>query len=133
MESNSNTNMADPSAQAQPASERAFGDRAHPPSGPTKPRRTTWGIWEFKRSSFVLRTKIGSPHVIEFDLGPCRDSAVILDQVFQIATLERLADKDVRDLLRAINAILRPPGNYCSGGQHKLADPRKVAKQRGYL
>jgi hypothetical protein len=109
---------------------RADGKRAYPGGAMARKKkvRGRWGVWRFKGVTFVL----SGPHQYEFDFDRCHDSAGILDQILQIYTLGYLKDKDVRDLLKAIDAILDPQAHYCSSGKNKKADPRAIARSRGY-
>jgi hypothetical protein len=60
----------------------------------------------------VLTVTTGPNRSYYFDFNRCRDSAGMLDQIFQIYTLGWLKDRDIRDLLKAIGAVLRPQANY---------------------
>ena len=92
--------------------------------------RGRWGDWRFKGSTFVLSGK----YKYEFDFDRCKDSAGILDQIIQISTLgpHYVDDKAFRDLVKGINTVLAPQQNYCSLGRNKKANPRAVARSRGY-
>ena len=68
----------------------------------------------------------------EVDFDRCSTSAGILDQLLGIHTVGWFTDKDIRDLLKAVDAVLRPQANYCSLGKQKSADPRSVARSHGY-
>ena len=90
--------------------------------------RGRWGNWRFKGDTFVLTATVQSG-MYEFDFDKCRNSAGILDQIVQLYTIGWFTDKDIRDLLKGIDAVLKPQANYCSAGRSKAAKPREVARR----
>jgi hypothetical protein len=63
----------------------------------------------------------------EVHLGACDSPAQILDWIFHNLT-KHLTDKEVADMLYAIEVILRPCRNYCSSGANKRASGRQLVK-----
>lgn len=53
-------------------------------------------------------------------------------QVMQIYRLGWITERDIRDLLRAVDGMLPPQAHYCSSGKNKKADPRSIAREREY-
>jgi hypothetical protein len=84
-----------------------------------------WGNWHLNRRTFELVNEKTGYHL---DLDKCKDSAQILDWIFQISG-KGGPHWDVDNLLKALRHILNPQANFCSMGKHKKANPRVVAKE----
>jgi hypothetical protein len=93
--------------------------------------RNRWGRWKYRASSFDLSFENG-PLTRDVNLDKCKDSAGVLDAVVQNCKVRLLRDRDIRDLVDALNAILNLQGNVCSWGNNRFIDPRAVARTNGY-
>lgn len=68
----------------------------------------------------------------EVDLEWCRTSAEVLDWIAQIAAKNWAGDATVAGLVRALEDVLDPQANLCSGGRDKritAARARELARQ----
>jgi hypothetical protein len=82
-----------------------------------------WGPWHIDRGAYVLWTMAGG-YRYEVDLEDCTTSAAVLDWIFQIAGKEwgdGPAERNavIAGLVNALDDILRPQVNLCTGGQSK--------------
>ena len=67
----------------------------------------------------------------EIDLEKCRDSAEILDWIFQLLRKSWMTEESMIELLLLINAILDPQKNFCSFGLER--GPLPSAKLQSLL
>lgn len=72
-----------------------------------------WGPWALNVSAFTLEC-----NDYEVDLEQCTTSAEVLDWIAQVASKDWATDEVVAGLVRAINDLLAPQENLCSGGKH---------------
>jgi hypothetical protein len=88
-----------------------------------------WGPWKLDKRSGTLSYEFaggGAPYWI--DLPDCISSAVVLDAICQIAGKKWATDDIVAGLARALNDILEPQANLCSGGNDKRLTRPVLAK-----
>lgn len=86
-----------------------------------------WGNWTFIESNLTLEYKGGKEHPedqYDVDLEECRTSAEMLDYIMQIASKTWANNDMIADLIRALNACLRPQANLCSFGVSKYISLR---------
>jgi len=93
-------------------------------------RKGKWGHWKYNPDNLTLEFKkiVGGRHVnyYEVDLEQCKNSAQILDWIFQIKEKSWCSDKDIADLLRAFNDLMQGvQSKVCSGGIDKKFDFKK--------
>ena|ERR1035441_292826 len=88
-----------------------------------------WGNWRFVRKNLTLDWKNGrSTYYV--DLETIRDSASMLDWIFQFRTLAAATDEDTANLLAAFRDTLDPQANLCSSKISKTINPRKILAAR---
>lgn len=87
-----------------------------------------WGNWKFKRSNLTLIWKTGR-FTYEIDLETIRDSAAMLDWIFQFRRYGQATAEDVNNLLEALHT-LNPQANLCSTKMSKTINPRAVLADR---
>lgn len=91
-----------------------------------------WGPWVLDRHRRELVID-DSTAGYEIDLDSCVCSAEVLDWICQIANKGWADDKCLAGLVRALNDILEPQDNLCSGGGNKVitsARLRSLVKRR---
>ncbi len=88
-----------------------------------------WGDWQLDTERLTLDYKPDGVWRYEIDLERVRDSASLLDWIFQIAGKSWATPKVTRDLLRALDDIFEPQANLCSVGMGKKISPSFVAKR----
>lgn len=84
----------------------------------------TWGRWTLNPSNACLETDItvsGGP-IYQVSVDDMKDSASILDWIYQIEEKTWASSQDVGDLVRAIVEILGR--NVCGGGIDHPIDPK---------
>jgi hypothetical protein len=84
---------------------------------------TDFGTWTLEADELVLKRQ----HWRRVDLERCNSSAQILDWIFHYRG--RLAEKEMWDLLLAIEVILQPRANYCSCGVDKRTSGLELLNQ----
>jgi hypothetical protein len=84
-----------------------------------------WGEWRFdvERLCIVFDGKAGG---YEIDLEKINQSSAMLDWIFQIQTKVWATARVTKDLLNALDDIVRPQSSLCSGACH--GGPTKVIK-----
>jgi len=97
-----------------------LGQLAREFAEPTLFHGRAWGDWtlDTKRRVLVFEgrpTAQGFLGSYEIDLENVRDSAAMLDWIFQIRGKRWATSKVLRDLINALNAIFAPQRNLCSG------------------
>ena len=98
-----------------------------PPSFPQHGHN--WGNWFFDAERLTLDYRPNGRWSYEIDLERCQDGAHLCDWIFQV--LGRCPAKDMLDMLRALNTLLRPQANVCSCGQNKrIPDVKKFFADR---
>ena len=86
-----------------------------------------WGGWELRPSGEpTLDYKIGRREVYRVWLRQCTSSAEVLDWICQVAGKAWADDACVAGLVRALNDILRPQSNLCTGGGDKRITARRI-------
>jgi len=92
-------------------------------------QKRKWGHWKYNPDDLTLDFKktVGGRHFGYYvDLRRCTNSAQILDWIFQIRAKTWCTDKDIADLLRAFNDLMRSvQSKVCSGGVDKKFDFKK--------
>ena len=66
----------------------------------------------------------------EIDLETIRDSAEMLDWIFQLEHKTWATERDLADLLSALDDIFNPQANLCSVGKSKTIEPMKFLRKR---
>lgn len=84
-----------------------------------------WGNWHLDAKRLCLV----HPDY-EIDLEDISDSARMLDWIFQIEAKAWATDKDIADLVSAIQTIFDPQASLCSGGISKTIEPSKFLLKR---
>ena len=84
-------------------------------------RKTKWGNWTYNPKLFTLDYQ-RDHQWYEVDLDQCRDSAGILDWIFQRKAY--YTAQDVNDLVSAFKDVLSPQSKVCSGGTNRRIKPR---------
>jgi len=77
--------------------------------------RTNFGEWTYDRHLLTLTFR----DVYEIDLERIRDSASMLDWIFQVQAKRWATPAVMNDLLAAFQAIFDPQRNLCSWGQDR--------------
>ncbi len=72
-----------------------------------------WGQWGFDSKRLCLVFKDG---LYEVNLEDMNTSAQMLDWIFQVSNKTWADRKDIGDLVQALEDLLHPQGNLCSGG-----------------
>jgi hypothetical protein len=101
----------------------------------------SWGRWVFiqwnltlvlTHDGIVRNTKESEKlfDLDEIDLEEMRDSAEMMDKIFQIHRKSYVTAQDMLDLLKALEYIFNPQANLCSGGQHKTIDATEHLQER---
>ena len=94
--------------------------------------RSRWGKWTYDATNLALDHDDG----YQIDLERCTSSAQLLDYLPQIRMKSWADCDDVRELLEAFDALLRPQAHLCSFGQHKqikVREVRRVIERNGIL
>jgi len=89
--------------------------------------KMNWGKWSYDPKTFYLTHNDWYP----VDLTTKNTNADLLNLIFQINT-KNSSNWDsncVRDLVKAINDILYPQANCCSGGENKKFNAKKLCKK----
>lgn len=89
---------------------------------------SSWGDWKFDPETLTLENtnRRASEYWIAF--ANCNSSGQLLDWIFQITNKRWCDEKTTKDLLTAIQEILRPQTNYCPYGTERQADGKALAK-----
>lgn len=75
---------------------------------------TKWGDWELDQKNRFLDNVAEDYNI---DLAGVRNSAQMLDWIFQIAGKSWATNDTIGDLVRAFDEIFYPQKNFCSWGQ----------------
>jgi len=86
-----------------------------------------WCNWRFQAENLTLVHL--TPHY-EIDLEIIRDSAEMLDWIFQVQQKAWATERDMADLLSAFDDIFEPQASLCSAGQGKTIEPTKFLRER---
>jgi hypothetical protein len=87
-----------------------------------------WGKWEFDAESLVLKYRESGRNEYEIDLQSMTSSAEMIDWIFQLSMKTWVSRQEIGDLVRALDDLLRPQSNLCSGGKDKHFDPVKYMR-----
>jgi len=82
-------------------------------------RDPRWGCWEYDAETMTLLAK---EHEYGIPLMEVTDSAELVSWILQVRGKEWAAPQALSDLLEALDFILRPQANYCSGGMNSGFD-----------
>jgi hypothetical protein len=93
-------------------------------------RKGKWGHWKYNPGNLTLEFKktVGGRYVdyYEVDLEQCKNSAQILDWIFQVKNKQWCSDKDIADLLRAFDDLAEMvQSKVCSDGIDRKFDFKK--------
>ena len=94
----------------------------------TQPNKT-WGRWTYHPENLTLVIHGRGLHgtgAYDIDLERCTSSAGILDWICQLSHKGWTTPEDLGYLVLALDNLLHPQANACSGGVNKTFDPRKV-------
>lgn len=89
-------------------------------------RKSVWGIWTLNFSNGCLESSVTGYQIPVYEM---RDSASILNWIFQISEKTWASPKDLGDLITAIEEILGR--NVCSGGKASIIDPKEKLRKYG--
>lgn len=79
------------------------------------------GPWALDISTFTL-----DHDDYQVDLEQCTTSTEVLDWIAQIATKQWATNEVIAGLVRAINDVLAPQANLCSGGKHLTLTGKQI-------
>lgn len=86
-----------------------------------RPRETWWGGWTLQKSNYTLQLHdMHGNWRYEIDLERCLSSAQVLDWIMQVSMKQWATPQVVAGLVRALDEVLYPQANLCSGGGSKL-------------
>lgn len=83
-----------------------------------------WGPWHLDGNQRLLF--VTDPYRYEVDLDDCHTSAQVLDWICQVAGKTWADDAILAGLVRAIDDVLYPAENLCSGGRAKSIDRHRM-------
>lgn len=84
------------------------------------------GRWKFYTETLQLK-HTESGYLVDFN--EIHTSAEMLDIIFQVWHKSWAAPQDISDMLKAMDSILDPQANYCSGGDSKtVPDVNRMVK-----
>ena len=86
-----------------------------------------WGRWQLVDDLLVYDRGI-----YEVPLAECTTSAQVLDWIIQLHGKAWLTAQDLRDFIRAINAIIDPQATICSGGYERGPVDAVMRAQKRY-
>jgi hypothetical protein len=86
-----------------------------------------WGNWKLHADNLTLVLNHGEEKPYDVELEMIRDSASMLDWIFQVQSKAWATNKITGDLLAAFHDIFDPQANLCSFDQNKRID------SKGYL
>jgi hypothetical protein len=101
-----------------------------PPRGAQEDRAmpTTEDAWNgWRLNGLVLEYQAYPATWYSLDLYDVITSAVMLDKIMQVSRKLWATDACVAGLVRALNDILQPQANLCSGGTNKTMPREKIA------
>jgi hypothetical protein len=101
-----------------------FLDLTGPPP-PPRPKRD-WHGWELHGMHLSYQAYPSGGHYI-FDIGDRTTSAAVLDILMQVDQKTWATAPCVAGLVHALNDILHPQANLCSGGSNKHMTPAAIA------
>lgn len=81
-----------------------------------------WGHWKLDRKTITLTLEIHP--LYEIDLERIRDSAEMLDWIFQIFNKTWATPRIIFDLLNAFESIFEPQASLCPFGRNKQINPK---------
>jgi hypothetical protein len=81
-----------------------------------------WGHWKLNRKAMALTLEIHPWY--EIDLERIRDSAEMLDWIFQIFKKTWATPDIIYDVLNAFESIFEPQANLSSFGRNKEINPK---------
>jgi len=96
---------------------------------PEKPKHgDAWGDWWYNADNFTLEYKSWQHYYV--DLERCTTSAETMDWIFQIATKSWATPEVLGHLIQALDDVLEPQANLCSGGSNKTMDVRSYLQKQ---
>lgn len=84
-----------------------------------------WGNWKFQADNLTLQHQL-----YEVDLERIHDSAEMLDWIFQVLNKPWAIEKDLADLLVALDDIFGPQNSLCSLGKSTSINPTEFLRGR---
>jgi hypothetical protein len=97
--------------------------KRHEPQPPHHGDR--WGNWRLDAKNLTLEHLTGDHLDYDVDLEKMNTSAEMLDWIFQVRGKAWASDQDMGDLLTALDELLKPQVNLCSGGRDCRFDASK--------
>ena len=91
------------------------------------------GIWQYNAETHCIECqKVVEGHKFwyEVDLERCKNSAQLLDWIFQVEGKSWINSKDLGDLCRCIDTIVDVQSQYCSMGVDHAVDIKKYLKTK---
>lgn len=92
-------------------------------------RKGEWGYWKYNPDNLTLEfDKIVDGHHVNYyvDLERCKNSARVLDSIFQVKGKSWCKDEDIADFLRALDDLMQMvQSKVCSEGKDKEFDFKK--------
>jgi hypothetical protein len=84
-----------------------------------------WGPWQLSNDGLTLEQEGQQIRHNWIDLTRCTTSAELLDTIFHAARHGEVSDACIAGLIRALDDLLDPMANLCSGGEPKtLSGPK---------
>lgn len=91
------------------------------PDYPAPQHGDTWGKWRYNAHNLTLEYGNGfNPYYL--DLEECKNSAGLLDWIFQVCNKSWMTTDERGHLLEAIDDLLHPQANLCSFGVDRKFD-----------
>lgn len=86
-----------------------------------------WDPWRLSDDGAVLEREWNSPlHHYWVDLHRCTTPAEVLDTIFHASRASWADDQALAGLIRALDDVLDPMANLCSGGKPKTISSTKL-------
>lgn len=90
-------------------------------------KNPVWGEWTYDYSSKCLCFRIrGDSEDYYIPLGKINKSSQILDWIFQLNAKTWATPEVMKDLLEALDFLLKPQANYCSFGTDKSCESETI-------
>lgn len=87
--------------------------------------RMAWGKWKLNPKNRTIFLERDGEWIYEFDLDHGRNSAEVLDFIFQVVKKPWITTEEMFDLLHAIDDVLDPQGQLCSFGKNSPINPKE--------
>ncbi|MGB7307869.1 MAG: hypothetical protein WBC67_02280 [Candidatus Acidiferrales bacterium] len=90
-----------------------------------------WGDWEYDAKYHVLALDDADGNHYEINILDFGTSAGVLDWIFQVAGKTWVKPVQLGNLIKAIDDLVEPQANLCSGGHSKTLDVKTFLKRIG--